>query len=45
MLSYGSLPLTFRQESVQTITPQLGHDQLTAGLLAGALGLILVIST
>ena len=43
VLSYGSLPLTFRQESVQTITPQLGHDQLTAGLLAGALGLILVV--
>jgi len=43
VLSYGSLPLTFRQESVETITPQLGHDQLNAGLLAGALGLILVI--
>jgi len=43
VLSYGSLPLTFRQESVETITPQLGHDQLTAGLLAGALGLILVV--
>ena len=43
VLSYGSLPLTFRQESVETITPQLGHDQLTAGLLAGVLGLILVV--
>ena len=43
VLSYGSLPLTFRQESVETVTPQLGHDQLTAGLLAGALGLILVV--
>jgi preprotein translocase subunit SecD len=43
VLSYGSLPLTFRQESVETITPQLGHDQLNAGLLAGAIGLILVI--
>jgi len=43
VLSYGSLPLTFRQESVETVTPQLGHDQLVAGLLAGALGLILVV--
>jgi preprotein translocase subunit SecD len=43
VLSYGSLPLTFRQQSVETITPQLGHDQLTAGLLAGAIGLILVV--
>jgi preprotein translocase subunit SecD len=43
VLSYGSLPLTFRQESVETVTPELGHDQLTAGLLAGALGLILVV--
>jgi preprotein translocase subunit SecD len=43
VLSYGSLPLSFHQESVQTITPQLGHDQLQAGLLAGLLGLILVV--
>jgi preprotein translocase subunit SecD len=43
VLNYGSLPLTFHQEAEQTITPQLGHDQLNAGLLAGALGLLLVI--
>jgi preprotein translocase subunit SecD len=43
VLSYGSLPLTFHQKFVETITPQLGHDQLNAGLLAGAIGLILVI--
>jgi preprotein translocase subunit SecD len=43
VLSYGSLPLTFHQEAEETITPQLGHDQLTAGLLAGAIGLILVV--
>jgi preprotein translocase subunit SecD len=43
VLSYGSLPLTFHQKFVETITPQLGHDQLNAGLLAGALGLILVV--
>jgi preprotein translocase subunit SecD len=43
VLSYGALPLSFHQEAVETITPQLGHDQLNAGLLAGAIGLILVI--
>jgi preprotein translocase subunit SecD len=43
VLSYGSLPLSFHQEAEETITPQLGHDQLNAGLLAGAIGLILVI--
>ncbi len=43
VLSYGSLPLTFHQEAVQTVTPQLGRDQLNAGLLAGAIGLILVV--
>src|SRR5206468_6364469 len=43
VLSYGSLPLTFHQETVQTITPQRGDDQLNAGLLAAAIGLILVV--
>jgi preprotein translocase subunit SecD len=43
VLSYGSLPLTFHQEAEETVTPQLGHDQLNAGLLAGAIGLILVV--
>jgi preprotein translocase subunit SecD len=43
VLSYGALPLSFHQQSVQSITPQLGHDQLTAGLIAAGLGLILVV--
>lgn len=43
VLAYGSLPLTFQQQSVETVTPQLGQAQLTAGLLAGALGLLLVV--
>jgi preprotein translocase subunit SecD len=43
VLAYGSLPLTFQQQSVETVTPQLGHAQLIAGLLAGALGLLLVV--
>ena len=42
-LSYGKLPLSFRQQSVQSVSPELGRDQLAAGLLAGALGLLLVV--
>jgi len=42
-LSYGKLPLSFHQQSVESVSPQLGHDQLTAGLIAAGLGLILVI--
>jgi preprotein translocase subunit SecD len=43
VLNYGALPLSFKELSVQSVTPTLGHDQLTAGLLAGAIGLILVV--
>jgi preprotein translocase subunit SecD len=43
VLSYGALPLSFRQEEVAAVSPQLGHDQLVAGLLAGGLGLLLVV--
>ena len=32
-LSYGKLPLSFHQQSVESVSPQLGHDQLTAGLI------------
>jgi preprotein translocase subunit SecD len=42
-LSYGALPLTFTQQSVQSVSPQLGRDQLNAGLIAAGLGLILVV--
>lgn len=42
-LSYGALPLSFHQESVQSVSPQLGHDQLNAGLIAAAFGLLLVV--
>ena len=42
-LSYGALPLSFQLESVQSVTPQLGRDQLDAGLLAAGFGLILVV--
>ncbi|MDX3614293.1 protein translocase subunit SecD [Streptomyces europaeiscabiei] len=42
MLSYGALPLTFKESSVTTVSPALGGDQLHAGLIAGAIGLALV---
>ncbi|MEU4467243.1 protein translocase subunit SecD [Streptomyces sp. NPDC024017] len=43
MLSYGALPLTFKVDSMTTVTAALGGDQLQAGLIAGAIGLALVI--
>lgn len=43
MLSYGALPLTFREDSVTTVTAALGGEQLEAGLIAGAIGLALVV--
>ena len=43
VLKYGSLPLAFDRGEVQQVSPTLGTDQLRAGLLAGGLGLILVI--
>jgi preprotein translocase subunit SecD len=43
MLSYGALPLTFEEQSTNTVTAALGTDQLHAGLLAGAIGLALVV--
>ena len=42
-LKYGSLPLEFKVAETQTISPTLGSDQLRAGLIAGALGLIVVV--
>lgn len=43
VLKYGSLPLAFDRGEVQQVSPTLGNDQLVAGLLAGGLGLILVV--
>ncbi|MEH0421872.1 protein translocase subunit SecD [Streptomyces sp. B21-083] len=43
MLSYGALPLTFKTDSVSTVSPALGGEQLHAGLIAGAIGLALVV--
>ncbi|NBY38019.1 MAG: protein translocase subunit SecD [Actinobacteria bacterium] len=43
VLKYGALPLAFDRGEVQQISPTLGNDQLHAGLLAGGLGLLLVV--
>ncbi|WP_326676304.1 protein translocase subunit SecD [Streptomyces sp. NBC_01237] len=43
ILSYGALPLTFEEASVTTVTAALGGEQLQAGLIAGAIGLALVV--
>lgn len=43
VLKFGALPLTFAIGERNTISPTLGEDQLQAGLVAGALGLALVV--
>jgi preprotein translocase subunit SecD len=43
VLKYGALPLAFDRGEVQQVSPTLGSDQLNAGLIAGALGLGLVV--
>ncbi|MFE5855260.1 protein translocase subunit SecD [Streptomyces sp. NPDC056500] len=43
ILSYGALPLSFEEQSVTTVSAALGGEQLKAGLIAGAIGLALVI--
>lgn len=42
-LKYGSLPIGFEVQSQENISATLGSEQLTSGLLAGAIGLLLVI--
>lgn len=41
-LKYGSLPVRFVPQSVQTVSATIGKDSLRAGLLAGIGGLIVV---
>ena len=43
VLKYGALPLTFETSQAETISAVLGGDQLDAGLLAGGIGLLLVV--
>ena len=42
-LKYGALPLNFTQQAAVSISPTLGTDQLKAGMLAGGIGLVLVV--
>ncbi|MDQ1719140.1 MAG: preprotein translocase subunit SecD, partial [Pseudonocardiales bacterium] len=42
-LKYGALPLNFQTLDSQSISPTLGSSQLKAGLLAGGIGLALVV--
>jgi len=41
-LKYGSLPLTFSQGNAETVSAELGIEQLQAGLIAGGVGVALV---
>jgi preprotein translocase subunit SecD len=41
-LKYGALPLTFSQATAESISTELGAQQLEAGLIAGAIGIALV---
>ncbi|MDT5142710.1 MAG: preprotein translocase subunit SecD [Mycobacterium sp.] len=43
VLKYGSLPLSFESSEAQTVSATLGLTSLRAGLLAGAIGLSLVL--
>jgi preprotein translocase subunit SecD len=43
VLNYGALPLSFETSDLSTVTPTLGGTQLKAGLLAGLIGLGLVL--
>ncbi|MGI5289299.1 protein translocase subunit SecD [Nonomuraea polychroma] len=42
-LKYGALPLKFNRSSVDTVSSTLGQDQLRGGLIAGVIGLALVV--
>jgi preprotein translocase subunit SecD len=43
ILKFGSLPLSFTPLTVNSVSAQLGHNSLEAGLAAGILGLLLVV--
>jgi preprotein translocase subunit SecD len=42
-LKYGALPLSFTADTAESVSATLGTAQLKAGLLAGGIGLILVV--
>jgi preprotein translocase subunit SecD len=43
VLRYGSLPVQLERQDAQTVSASLGKDSLNAGLVAGAVGTILVL--
>ncbi|MBA8795148.1 preprotein translocase subunit SecD [Friedmanniella endophytica] len=43
VLKYGALPLAFEVSSVDNVSATLGAEQLRAGIVAGIIGLILVV--
>jgi preprotein translocase subunit SecD len=43
ILKFGALPITLDPVDVTTISPTVGNDQLVAGLIAGGIGLLLVV--
>jgi preprotein translocase subunit SecD len=43
ILSYGALPLSFEVSSVDNVSAKLGGEQLQAGIIAGLIGLGLVV--
>lgn len=43
VLKYGALPVNLTVAEVTSVSPTLGADQLKAGLVAGGLGLVLVV--
>lgn len=43
ILRFGALPITFDVASVDTVSASIGDEQLQAGIIAGIIGLILVL--
>ena len=43
VLKYGALPLSFSAPVINSVSAQLGSEQLDAGLIAAAVGLLLVV--
>jgi preprotein translocase subunit SecD len=43
VLKFGALPISLDVQSVDSVSPTLGSDQLRAGIIAGLLGLLLVV--
>lgn len=43
VLKYGALPLSFEVSEVSNVSATLGSEQLRAGIIAGAIGLLLVV--